>query len=246
MLTSFLVALNLKKNPKSPKAPKKRALAFSLLEVSVVIIIIGVLIAGVISAKALIKKARLASAQSLTRTSPVNSIPGSVIWLESSLDNSFNPNESNNGSTLTGWSDIKISGTNPNNSAVVVAGSDPTKVPQYSNTINNIHAVRFFGADDSYLRISGDALNNSAYTIIVLEKRQADGTNYFLEDDGSSTADNQKIKLGYKSGTQIIQSQGSSNEYESSVGGYSSWQNPRLFVFTSDLAQGKKPMLTVI
>jgi len=49
--------------------------AFSLLEVSIVIVIIGVLIIGVIGSKHLVKKARLNAAIAITRSSPISGIP---------------------------------------------------------------------------------------------------------------------------------------------------------------------------
>ncbi|MBL6664214.1 MAG: prepilin-type N-terminal cleavage/methylation domain-containing protein, partial [Rickettsiales bacterium] len=48
--------------------------AFSLLELSIVIVIIGVLIVGVIGGKHIIKKSRISTAQSLTSSSPISGI----------------------------------------------------------------------------------------------------------------------------------------------------------------------------
>ncbi len=210
---------------------------FSLIEVSVVLLIIGILIAGAISAKQMINNTRILSAQSKTRSSPVNSIPNSLIWLESSLEESFNANESEDGSGLSSWQDVKSSSTFKKNNGV-----SSSERPKYSsNNINGIHAVKFSGSDDSYFTIDGSELNNSNYTIIVLEKRQGAGENYFLTSAGSSTSDNEMLKLGYSASGTVIHSQGAGNNYTSSVSSYdSSDQQPKIFTFVQSATEGKK------
>lgn len=218
------------------KTKHKTPRAFSLIEISITILIIGVLIAATLSAKAMIKNSRIAAAQAKTRSGPVNSIPNSVIWLESSLEESFQSDEAEDGTNLTGWNDIKSGSASAKNNAS--AGSNN---PIFSNTINSIHAVKFLGDANSYFEIDGSALNDSDYTIIVLEKRQGDGANYFLSDDGTSTADNQRIQLGYSASGTVKHSQGSGNEYSSAVGGYStSNETPRIFAFIQNESFGKK------
>ncbi len=44
--------------------------------------------------------------------------------------------------------------------------------PVYSNSINYIQAVKFDGVDD-YFTIDGSILNNTDYTIFVLEQRDS-------------------------------------------------------------------------
>lgn len=48
--------------------------AFSLIELSIVILIIGILVAGVTQSSRLVKQIRLASIKSMTLSSPVSSI----------------------------------------------------------------------------------------------------------------------------------------------------------------------------
>ena len=210
--------------------------AFSLIEVSIVLMLIGILVAATISAKVLIKNSRIATAQSKTRSSPVNSIPNSVIWLESSLETSFADEEAEDGTDLNSWNDIKSGSASPTNN-----GSAGSTNPIYSNTINSIQAVRFSGNANSYFEIDGSALNNSDYTIIVLEKRQGTGANYFLSDDGTSTDDNETIQLGYSASGAAKHSQGSGNEYTAAVESYSSSsESPKIFTFIQNSSTGKK------
>ena len=63
--------------------------AFSLIELSIVVLIIGILIAGITSGSRLVRNSKLASAAQFTKSSDVNSIPDLVLWLEPTMPNSF-------------------------------------------------------------------------------------------------------------------------------------------------------------
>ena len=80
--------------------------AFSLIELSIVILIIGILVAGVTSSSRLIKRMKVVTAQNLTRNSPVSSIKDLSIWIETSLDESFDTAEESEGLNITNWYDI--------------------------------------------------------------------------------------------------------------------------------------------
>lgn len=86
---------NLKKAQR--KAQKK---AFSLIELSVVVLIIGILIAGITSGSRLVRNSKLASAAQFTKSSDINSIADLVLWLEPTQENSFATTTTNTG-TLT-------------------------------------------------------------------------------------------------------------------------------------------------
>ncbi len=74
--------------PKKVKEKAKKT-AFSLLELSVVILIIGILITGVMKGGSLISSSRLNSARSLTARSPVGEINGLTAWYETTSLQSF-------------------------------------------------------------------------------------------------------------------------------------------------------------
>jgi len=71
------------------KLKKKNNKSFSLIELSIVLIIIGLLITGVVGSKILMKKARLSGARLLTLSSPIPQIEDLVYWLEPVLDGAF-------------------------------------------------------------------------------------------------------------------------------------------------------------
>ena len=61
--------------------------AFSLVELSMVILIVGILIAGVSQGIDLYQDSRLATARSLTKNSRVGRIPDLVSWYETTNEN---------------------------------------------------------------------------------------------------------------------------------------------------------------
>ncbi len=84
----------------------KRQQAFSLIELSIVILVIGILIPGVMQGRELISKVHLQTARLLTTSSPVSSIKGLRAWYETSSSNSFDGAVVNNNSPVTRWYDI--------------------------------------------------------------------------------------------------------------------------------------------
>ncbi|MES2962102.1 MAG: LamG-like jellyroll fold domain-containing protein, partial [Pseudomonadota bacterium] len=219
---------------------KSKTSAFTLIELSAVIVIIGILIAGVMTATGLVKKSKIAAAQSLTKSSPIGGIQDNALWLESSAESSFKDTETSTGDAVTTWYDQK---NDVNKSSVVAVGTGPT----YSNTINYIHAVKFSGSTANYLQVSDASfLNNTDYTIVVLEKRQSASAGYFIGDSSVSTA-NQTLLLGYSADAAISHSQGTGNVYASTISTYSSsTDTPRVFTFVSDSVNGKKTYINGI
>jgi prepilin-type N-terminal cleavage/methylation domain-containing protein len=63
--------------------------AFSLIELSIVILIIGILVAGVTQSSRLVKRMRLATAVQITSSSDVNTINDLEMWLETTQDFAF-------------------------------------------------------------------------------------------------------------------------------------------------------------
>jgi prepilin-type N-terminal cleavage/methylation domain-containing protein len=145
--------------------------AFSLIELSIVILIIGILIAGVTQSSRLIRAFRVSTAQSLTQSSPVASIKGLIFWFETSLEASFLSSEASDQTVITQWNDI-----NPQNSykanawagqrttasaiSYNIASSGTTlntSGPTYiENGINSVPTLRFTNAATTYRYLSVD------------------------------------------------------------------------------------------
>jgi prepilin-type N-terminal cleavage/methylation domain-containing protein len=89
--------------------------AFSLIELSIVILIIGILVAGVTSSSRLIRQIRIQSARNLTVNSPVTSISSLHVWLETTSVNSFSSEQLDDGYLIETWNDINPQSSYKNN-----------------------------------------------------------------------------------------------------------------------------------
>ncbi len=212
---------------------KIRGKAFSLIEISVVILIIGIFLAASFTANEMITKFRITSAKNLTQSSPITSLSSVALWLETSLDSSFNSSEAQDGASLSTWYDQRPGSANK--VVISTAGASPT----YSNTINRIHAVEFDGTTNKHFTFDGSFLNNTDYTIFVLEKRKdSKGGNYFLGEAGNGL--NNSLALGYSDDKQIIHAQGT-NSYLSGISSYlDSKDKPRVFTFSHSSSTGNQ------
>jgi len=121
---------------------KKRA--FSLLELSVVLAIIGILVAGITQGVGLINSSRLTNARANTINSPVVKMDGLVAWYETSLQDSFKAGEGSDGRQPSEWRDINpASVALTKNKMTKTAGSDAV---YRLNGINKVPAISFNGS----------------------------------------------------------------------------------------------------
>ena len=150
--------------------PLRKALrnAFSLIEISLVILIIGILVAGISKAIDLHRDARLSASKSLTVNTQVHRIPNLIMWMESTQERNFDRNEVVNNGLITNWYDA-----NPN--ANVRGSLSITNVafkPKYnSEGINGLPTVKFDGTD--YLASTFYRINGSKLSYFVVSKRNA-------------------------------------------------------------------------
>lgn len=151
---------------------KKLLKAFSLIEISMVLLIIGILILGISSGLDLYYDSRVSSAKSLTQNSRVRRIPNLMLWFDSvssniySIDSDFKDKiEIDDNIKISKWKDLSLE---KNHS--VQANSDYQPVFQ-KNSINNIHSLYFDGTND-FLEFSGNSLIGKNYTIFVVEKKK--------------------------------------------------------------------------
>ncbi len=88
---------NLNKNPRK---------AFSLVEISIVVLIVGLLIAGISKASDMIFDANLKTGRSLTKGAKVNRMPSLSLWLETTLTESLLDKERYDATTISIWRDV--------------------------------------------------------------------------------------------------------------------------------------------
>ena len=117
--------------------------AFSLIELSIVILIIGILVAGVTQSSRLIAQFRLSAARAQTKSSPVNSIKDLAIWLETTSEESFDDAETQDGTRITNWYDLNIQISQKANAYSASAG------PRYkANCMNGLPCLQFNGSSE--------------------------------------------------------------------------------------------------
>lgn len=119
--------------------------AFSLIELSIVVLIVGIIVAGVTQSTSLVRKMRLSTAKSLTASSDIASIPNLTTWLETTKDESLIDSEEDDGDTISVWYDINPQQTLKNNAQQLSATSNlhPTYI---SNCIKNLPCLNFNGS----------------------------------------------------------------------------------------------------
>jgi prepilin-type N-terminal cleavage/methylation domain-containing protein len=209
--------------------------AFSLIELSIVILIIGILVAGVTQSSRLIAQFRLASARSMTNSSPIASMKNLVAWFETTSEKSFLDSETEVNSTISTWYDINPTATNKNNATQTTAGFRPTYI---GNCMNSLPCLRFGGStDDDYLSYDGTLLANSVYSVIIVEQRRDSKINNFFMGAIGSSVDNANLHLGYRSNTTLTLAQ-HGNDMDITIGSYSS-PVPRFHTFVFNSSSGK-------
>lgn len=147
----------------------KKKNAFSLIELSIVILIIGILIAGVTQSSRLIVQMRLNSARTQTQSSPVTSIPGLSGWWESTSTASFDDADASDGAAVNNWYDI-----NPTSIQRANFSATTTARPTYEDSaLNGLPALTFNGTANIMTSTSYAVPTVLPFTIFSVVKNAA-------------------------------------------------------------------------
>lgn len=210
--------------------------AFSLIELSIVILIIGLLIAGAIQGSKMYNKFKLQTARSVTLSSPVAGIKDLMLWYETSLESSFKTTEAVDGTTISAWYDNNPQKIEKNNATQATSSQRPTF---YENVLNGIPVVRFDGSNDG-MSFDGTFLANTNYTIFVVEQRRgigpSGGTTFFI--GGTNVSEYTNLRVGYNTTSTMVFSHGSYN-LNYTVPSYSA-PIPRIHTLWFSQTYGKK------
>lgn len=152
----------------------KKPSAFSLIEISIVLLIIGILVAGVTQGSRMVAASRLQTAQTITISSPVSSITNLILWLEPSLDgnviSSTNNTDPEDGDKVTTWKDHNPQSTAKTN---LTQATDSMRPLYKTNSLNGLPAIQFDGTND-YYAISN--IVSQSYSVFVVMKTSVAGT----------------------------------------------------------------------
>lgn len=130
---------------------EKTSAGFSLIELSIVILIIGILVAGITQASRLVSQMSLTAAKAKTQNSEVASIKNLTLWLESTLENSvtsstngLNPED---GDKVSTWNDYNPQVTSKTN---LTQSTDDARPTYELSSINGLPALQFDGTADYF------------------------------------------------------------------------------------------------
>jgi prepilin-type N-terminal cleavage/methylation domain-containing protein len=148
----------------------KNLRAFSLVELSIVLLIIGILIAGISDGSRLVGVAKLNTARTITNSSPISSIKNLVLWLDSTAEKSFEEIETENNGAISVWYDSNPQTQIRNNLTQSTAERKPSYV---SSAINSLPAVRFnnetTSAEDFMLSTLFQNINTYSTVFLVIK-----------------------------------------------------------------------------
>lgn len=163
---------------------KTKKFAFSLIELSIVILVIGILMVGVNQGYNLVRSAQISNARSITAKSPILQMSGLLGWYETSLKESLDQSKLKDGDTITKWKDIGPSS--------ILNGANqltPTSVTYVQSSINKIPALKFSGSSKlSIASFSQGASSQATVFLVVKLNYVPDTTNYKTIFDGSSSS----------------------------------------------------------
>ena len=165
---------------------KTKNLAFSLVELSIVFLVIAILIVGASQGYGLVKSARISNARSITAKSPISQTPGLQAWYETTSKDSFDQSQVIDGAQLTKWKDISpgsiLTGKN------ILTTTASSNVTYSQSSINKLPAVKFSGSGKLSLLAFTQAYSEATIFLVIKLNYAPDASNYKTILDGFSTS----------------------------------------------------------
>lgn len=163
--------------------------AFSLMELSITILIIGIVIASIVKASKLVSEFKLFAAQEISRKSSAKKITDASLWLDSSSFDSLDIRNLEDKSLIDSW--VDISGSRPNSKILKMEQGDDNSKPELRlNGINGLPSLYFDGSDFMYVSgetiLGSELIGSNQVTIFIVMKYQGGSTETFVWYYGSS------------------------------------------------------------
>jgi prepilin-type N-terminal cleavage/methylation domain-containing protein len=148
--------------------------AFSLIELSIVILIIGILVAGVTQSSRIIYELKLKSAESQSQASPVNSVKDLYLWLNlTSLNPVTSANNGDNPEDQDTISSLNDSNTQSSAKFNATQSTDSLRPKFVKRGINGLPSLEFDGTDD---RLSITNLFTQSFSLFAVIKTDVAGS----------------------------------------------------------------------
>ncbi len=176
----------------------KKRRAFSLIELSIVILIIGIVVAGITQGSRLVREMRIQAAASLTKSSGINGIKGLSMWLETTSSSSItsstrglNPDDNDK---VAGWNDINSQKSGKIN---VTQTSDSLRPTYIVDGIGNLPSIKFDGTDYlSSLASAGGSVpldaNSDNFTYVAVWLSNTNSASHVIFEQNTTTSQNGK------------------------------------------------------
>jgi prepilin-type N-terminal cleavage/methylation domain-containing protein len=164
---------------------KTKKFAFSLIELSIVLLVIGILMIGVSQGYNLVRSAQISNARSITSKSPILQTSGLLAWYETSWKESLIQSELKDGNNISTWKDISPNSIlNGNNQLTTTPSANITYT---QSSINKIPAIRFTGGSKlSLADLTQGASSQATIFLVIKVNYVTDTTNYKTIFDGNS------------------------------------------------------------
>ena len=173
----------------------KKQKAFSLIELSIVAVVVGILIAGVIQGAGLIRASRLSDARLFTSKSPVPEIDGLVAWYETSLKTSLMEAQAVDGVQITEWYDSTPGSTVGTTKKNMLSKSASASLTYVANGINQIPSLNFTSSGIiSIANFYQGASVQSTIFMVIRPLVTPSSTTQIIVDSGSATTTTVGIK----------------------------------------------------
>lgn len=127
---------------------RRKNRAFSLIEISVVIVIVMIMIAGLLQGSRVISSMRITTARNVTNSSAMPWINYIVTWYDVTASDAFIENENDDGDKISRWNGAELRYTD----RVNLIQTDETKKPTLiSNGMYGLPSLKFDGVDDYFM-----------------------------------------------------------------------------------------------
>ena len=173
--------------------------AFSLIEISIVVLVIGILIAGISSGIDLYSDFVISKARNLTTNSRVGRISDLNLWLETTTDKSFLTAEKYDQAPISNWNGINLISSN----IVSATQTNSNYKPKYIlNGLNGLPVIRFEGKDtdnpqySDYMNLPDEVVpyGDSDYSVFIVAKKTNNNDSANIVLSGGSVGTTSSIR----------------------------------------------------